>query len=674
MNENLRTAAIEGEAPVNPYSLLEAVNNSGRTAHRSWIVFLAVLSYLLVVVASVTDADLLLSRPVALPLLRTEIGLEQFFFLAPILFVVVHIGMLTQLVLVARKAQEFDQAIRMLEVTDRRTHPLRLELHTFLPVQLIAGYERSRLIGAVLHAMVWLTLVILPLALLLYVQVAFLPYHHVALTWLHRAVLLADVLMLILIGVFLLRPETSLLRALGAAARHHPIGLVVFSAALGLVMAFSLLVATVPGEPLDRVAQAIARPHLAQGGEPRDEHGFLIPFLGGSADGSLLGLFARNLRVAGLDLESATSPRQRPSLRGRDLRFARLDRTSLRNADLTGANLDGASLVGTDLSGALLECADIVGLSEMHHREAARCTSARGANLAHALLDGARMAGIDLTGARLDEARLDGADLRHATLTAASFQDARLRRANLTDGVSAPGASFAGAMLQGADATGAWLAGSNFTGAGLQGAVFVEASLVGANLRDTDLQGADLRRARLHGASLRGAKVRAADMRTSALWRTAAPDRDFAELADMSGLVLAPLEEGELAKLKAALDGIGRGRELAAAALSRDATRPWIDAADQQTWQALGTASAAGSADNYKGRLTEHLARLACNAHWSDGSVAAGLARRALARDFKGDLPALYDRLKGPDCPASKTMPPADLNSLAAAAEQARGN
>ena len=41
-------------------------------------------------------------------------------------------------------------------------------------------------------------------------------------------------------------------------------------------------------------------------------------------------------------------------LRGRDLRFARLDRSDLHQADLTGANLDGASLAGADLRGVLM--------------------------------------------------------------------------------------------------------------------------------------------------------------------------------------------------------------------------------------------------------------------------------------------------------------------------------
>jgi uncharacterized protein YjbI with pentapeptide repeats len=677
MNENLRTAAIEGEAPVNPYSLLEAINASSRTAHTGWLIFIGVMTYLLIAVAGVTHKDLLLARDVTLPLLQVDIGLRRFFLLAPLLLVLFHLGAVVQLALLARKTLEFDTAMRMLEVTDRRTHPLRLELHNFFFVQALAGPQRSRIMSAFLHAMSWLTLVILPVLLLLTMQVAFLPYHDVTLSWVHRFILMADVEMLMLLGVFLLRPETSFLRAAGTAIRRHPVGLVLASALLGLVTAFSFLVATVPGEPLDRVAQALTGRGFDEGGSHSERTaGFSMPFIGGRVDGSLFGLFERNLNVTDLGLvdKDATSRGRSVVLRGRDLRFARLDRTDLHQADLTGTDLEGASLVGADLRGALLQCADDNAFAATQDRRVARCANARHANLARARLKDARMAGIDLTGARLEEADLEAADAKQAVLAGANFQNAQLQRAELT-GVSAQGASFTGALLQGADLTAAFLAGADFTGAGLQGATLVQATLAGATLRDTDLEAADLGRARLHGVNLRGSKIRAADLRGALIWKTAAPDREAAHLVDLSQLTLAPLADSEVAKLNQALGGIPpQGREALAPLLTTDSTKPWMSAADQQSWQALGTASAAGTADNYKARLTDDLVRLACRLRWSNGSVATGVAKRALAPDFKGDLPALYDRLKADDCPAGKAVSGHLMRSLAMAADVARGN
>ena len=93
----------------------------------------------------------------------------------------------------------------MLETSDQRTHPLRLELDNFFFVQAIAGPERSRIVSIFLHGMSWLTLVVMPVLLLLYMQLVFLPYHDVAITWVHRSTVLADIALLVLIGVFLLR-------------------------------------------------------------------------------------------------------------------------------------------------------------------------------------------------------------------------------------------------------------------------------------------------------------------------------------------------------------------------------------------------------------------------------------------------------------------------------------
>ena len=181
MND-ISPAAVDTETPVNPYSLLEAVNRSSNSANRAWLLYIALMSYLLITVAGVSHKDLLLDADVTLPILGVKIGLKRFFLLAPILVVLVHAGLLGQLALLARKTLEFTNSLRMLEASDRRTHPLRLELDNFFFVQALAGPERSRLFGVLLHGLSWLTIVALPVLLLVYVQLAFLPYHDAAIT------------------------------------------------------------------------------------------------------------------------------------------------------------------------------------------------------------------------------------------------------------------------------------------------------------------------------------------------------------------------------------------------------------------------------------------------------------------------------------------------------------
>ena len=75
----------EGETPVNPYSLLEAVNRSSDTAHTAWLIFIGIMAYLMIAVAGVTHTNLLLETPVSLPILQVDIPLTQFFQIAPII-------------------------------------------------------------------------------------------------------------------------------------------------------------------------------------------------------------------------------------------------------------------------------------------------------------------------------------------------------------------------------------------------------------------------------------------------------------------------------------------------------------------------------------------------------------------------------------------------------------
>lgn len=687
MSEPGRAVVVEGEAPVNPYSLLEAVNNSSDTVHTGWLIFIGIMSYLLIAVAGVTHKDLLLSSDIQLPVLQVKIDLTRFFLFAPMALVLFHLGVVAQLVMLARKTLEFDNAIRILEATDRRTHPLRLELHNFFFVQAIAGPERSRIMSTFLHGMTWLTLVVLPVILLLYVQVVFLPYHDVVITWAHRVALSADIALLLLIGVFLTRSEERFFVAFWRNTRAHPFTSAMTLVILVVVSAFSFLVATVPGERLDMIGRLLGGSPVRAGtfGTDRAAYGFALPFLEPRADGSLFGLFERNLNVTDLDLvvdKDVTAGEPSLNLRNRDLRFARLDRTDLHQADLTGADLEGASLVGADLRGVLLQCADLSDFILNENRAAARCPNARRANFSRARMKEARLSGADLRGARLEDADLEGAELAYAAMTGATFYNAQLQRADLTSGLL-QAANFGSAALQGADLTGAKLYGADFSSAGLQGVVLAHAYLQGATLRDADLEGADLYKAQLQGADLRGAKVRAATLREATLWLTGAPEREPAllvDLTDLSSVAVRPIEPGEVETLNQMLLRIedvrtrARVKDALAPLLLPQARTAWATGnPDLVAWQALILTSTAGLGEAYKQRLTSHLADMACKPRWANGGVATGVARRAQSYGFRGDIEAVYGRLKDKACPAADTVSRRVLRTLATAVDVAKG-
>lgn len=681
MSDVMRTGP-EAETPINPYSLLEAVNNSSDTAHMGWLIFLGIMAYLMIAVAGVSHKDLLLETDVQLPVLQVQIQQAQFFQFAPILLVLFHIGVVSQLVLLARKTIAFDQSVRLLETTDKRHHPLRLELHNFFFVQAVAGPHRSAVMSLFLHGMSWLTLVVLPVVLILFIQLKFLPYHDVDITWSHRIALLVDMAMLALIGVFLTRSETSFFEAFWRNGRQHPIAFLLTTCVLALVALFSFFIATIPGEALDRM---VGRPLPNAGAEQRHQAsaGFSIPFLTSSADGALFGLFHRNLIVTDLDLvidRNVTPGEPTLNLRDRDLRFARLDRTDIHQADLTGANLDGASLVGADLRNVRLQCYDLGELILTENRETARCASARGANFTRANLTEARMAGIDLRDAKLEEAQLEGAEIGYAMAVGANFASAHLERAALTGGAQLQGANFLLAYLHGADLTGAQLQFADFSSASLQAAGLAHANLNGAVLRDADLEAADLYWARLHGADLTGTRLRAADLRGAAVWMADPPGDAGLALADLTELAIKPLEVGETDSLKKMIDKIASERlrrrlaERLAGIMDPAAARKWTTSPEHQRWQALLAQSRPLLSEGYGRELTDALVTMMCRPRAQAGALATGIARRAVGSQFRGSLPVVYEKMREDACAGGKSVPRRLAQQLASTIELARGN
>ncbi len=671
---------LEGEHPVNPYSLLEAVNRASDTVNTAWLIFLGVMSYLLITAAGVTHKDMLLSNDIPLPILQVKIDLGRFFFFAPIILLLFHTGVVAQLALLARKALEFDTSIRMLETTERRSHPLRLELDNFFFVQGIAGPERSKVMSAFLHSLSWLTLVFLPVLILLYTQVVFLPYHDPIITTAHRVALFADIIMLATIGTFLARSENSFFTAFRRTLAQHPkTGL--FTAVLFINVAiFSLFIATIPGERLDRMTDAITG-RGAKAERNAGYLGFALPFVKPSEDGSLFGLFYRNLVVRDADLvvdNQVTPGESTINLRGRDLRYARLDRTDLHQADFTGANIEGASFVQADLRNVSMTCADIDRLLLGDSRKEVKCISARGANFTRARMTEAKLAGGDFGGAVFDHANLEGSDMRYLLAQGADFTSANLQRVDLSGNSVLHGASFLTASLQGADMTTAELAMANFVSANLHGAILSFARLEGARLLDADLDGADMQNARLFGADLTNAKIVHADLRGATLWKTKPPEADGALMADLAPITSRPPDQLDLAGLK---DIIAQTTVPGLKARLEDGLNPLMNARDGQAWASSSEAQRWGqlqsasktSADGFKQTLSEALSKLACRATFANGAVATGIAKRAMRPTFKGDMSAINARIRASDCPASRAIPQKFLIEFSLAADIARG-
>lgn len=540
-------------------AIQKSVSEAAAVGAPLWLSYIFLLFYVAIATGGVTHTQLLLESPVDLPFLNIKLPLKAFFVLAPILFLIVHAYVLAHFAMLSDKAKAFhDRLTAKITADVENDHAIREGLRQQLPinvfVQFLAGPTviRESGFGVMLWVIAWTTLVGAPVAVLLLLQLQFLPYHDTRVTWLHRVVLCADLgviwwlWMKILAGRDRSCPKHQsrwmkgwddflwFFRRFGAQF------------ATALVVIFSVFIATFPSEWEDwplRLPQKLER-RITTATE------FIfgkVDVLNDDESKRVTGNWPVNtLRLREFDVYAAagvegpeklnwkpyTLTLKNRRLERADLRDARLDNIDLRGARLDGAYLDRAKLEKADLEeawlpsgslkeaqirGSSLERAQLQGASlEMTDL---REVSLNWAQLEKAWLPGAQLQGAELEGtilrgAVLAKVRLQGASLIGAALQGANLNGAQLQGALLCEtrlqGASLDQAKFGGASLNGAYLQGAFLdwvdfSGALLDGAQLHGAVLTHAHLFGASLIAAELQGASLEKAVLEGASFTGA-------------------------------------------------------------------------------------------------------------------------------------------------------------------------
>lgn len=344
--------------------LVHDTNESAAAARTAWLFFMALIAFFVIALAGVDHKDLLLETPVELPLLQVKIPQASFFLFGPLILVLVHLSLLMQHVTLARKLQDVHDRLTKHEGNNfYRQHRLRGLVHSYAMAQTVAGPVRSPVLGFFLHAMNWITLVLLPILVLINFQTTYLPLHDAFATNLHRIYLAIDILILALLGLLIKFPN---MRFRGAFVAGLTNGAAFTSALVALVaLCFSLLVATIPDEPIDRMMAdlmpaKIVNPAAPEGAKPRTAFWPTTLLFEGPTD-EILGRpsspMSRNLVVINTPLVAPVNPEPDDaslSLRGRDLKYATFDRSDMRRVDFTGADLTGASLFGTILIKARL--------------------------------------------------------------------------------------------------------------------------------------------------------------------------------------------------------------------------------------------------------------------------------------------------------------------------------
>src|ERR1700732_14667 len=176
-------------------AFVTALNHSAERARTLWFSFLTFMLYLAIATGTTTHRMLFLESPLNLPALNIALPLLGFYILTPVIFVVLHFYMLLNLVLLARTARTFDDGLaRAFPQEGEGRENFRMRIENTLFVQLLVGgrLEREGINAKLLSLMALITLALAPVALLLMIQIKFLPYHSEAITWWHRGLLALD--------------------------------------------------------------------------------------------------------------------------------------------------------------------------------------------------------------------------------------------------------------------------------------------------------------------------------------------------------------------------------------------------------------------------------------------------------------------------------------------------
>jgi Pentapeptide repeats (8 copies) len=128
-----------------------------------------------------------------------------FYVVAPWLLLLIYFNLLLNFTFLAQRLHRFN-AVLAAFLDDIVREEQRVRLFPFPFTAMLIGRPAQWRLRMLLGLMVLTTVVLLPLILLLWAQMRFLPYHDTAITWNHRAAVLVDLMLLWLFRPLMLPP------------------------------------------------------------------------------------------------------------------------------------------------------------------------------------------------------------------------------------------------------------------------------------------------------------------------------------------------------------------------------------------------------------------------------------------------------------------------------------
>ncbi len=417
--------------------LLDAVNEAAKRETTQWFFLISIMLALGAIIASTSHRILFLAGNVKVPLLSVDLPVVGFYWVGPLVLLVLHFYTLASLQLLAGKTEAFLARLNAEADAPAREAMLR-RLDNFAVVQLLAHEGMGRRPWA-MAIMAWTTLAVAPVGVLLWFLVRFLPYHDEWQTMFHRVVIVADIAMF----WWFWR---------GIEARLDGWGRVwawLRGAAVAAVVFFSFGMATIPGPEAWLPEWWWRNPAAvwAFGLEPD----------------SSAALGSRSVRLEYEHFVEMSDAQLQGRFVSIELNERNLDYANLRNTDLRMVHIIGGSAAGADLRFSRMHNASVIGVSM------------QGANFGMADLNGAFVSMARMQGADFNRTRFQGAWLNQVQLQGASLDYALMQGAVIMD-AALQGASFNGTRLDGASLVRAQLQGSRFSNSRLEGTSITHAS------------------------------------------------------------------------------------------------------------------------------------------------------------------------------------------------------
>jgi hypothetical protein len=130
--------------PFDVAALERSLNDSATRVSTIWVSYLIFALYLLIATGTTTHRQLLLNEPLKLPALNIDLPLFWFFVLAPILFVLLHLYVLLQVLLLGRTARAYNETVDSVIGSAPENALVRQRLANTLFAQIFAGSPRER--------------------------------------------------------------------------------------------------------------------------------------------------------------------------------------------------------------------------------------------------------------------------------------------------------------------------------------------------------------------------------------------------------------------------------------------------------------------------------------------------------------------------------------------------